>query len=432
MTRYRRVAGLILLLFLTSRAMAQGNGDGSIYSRFGLGELRTYASPQMQGMGSLGLALGSSQYANMANPASWSDQYFTRLAAGLLYEGLTATDANQNQTRLTAGSLNAIHASFPLKSGKMGVAFALTPYSRVNYQVEVEDQLIDPFLGDTTGYTIAFEGGGGLQQLTGGLGYRFNRYISAGAAFNFLFGIQEETQRTVFDGSDYQSSNLVTSTRMEGFGGTVGVRVQLPQIFRTSDALSLGVLLSLPVTLDGTRVRTLGENLATDTLAQAIEGTVELPLRAGLGLAYQPDTRLLVVADALYEPWSDFESSLSFPGYVAGSAATFQDRRRFSAGVEYFPAGRDPLAGYLRLIAWRLGVAYDATYASPNPDVPIRSLSLATGVSLPTRIATSRIDLNFEIGTRGTTDDGLIRDRFYRIGANLNFGERWFTKTRLR
>lgn len=425
-------AGAILLLTLTPGAMAQGNGDGSIYSRFGLGELRTYASPQMQGMGSLGLALGSSQYANMVNPASWSEQYFTRLSAGLLYEGLTATDARDNRTRLTSGSLNAIHASFPLKSGKMGVAFALTPYSRVNYQVEVEDQLLDPFLGDTTDYTIAFEGGGGLQQLTGGLGYRPNRHLSFGAAFNLLFGIQEETQRTVFAGSDYQRTNLITSTRMRGFGGTVGARVQLPKLFRQSDALSLGAMLSLPVTLDGTRVRTLGENLATDTLSQALEGTVELPLRAGFGLAYQPDTRLLVVADALYEPWSDFESSLSFPGYTPGTTSAFRDRRRFSAGVEFFPAGRDPLASYLRLIAWRVGVAYDASYASPNPAIPIRALSLATGLSLPTRIATSRIDLNFEIGTRGTTDDGLIRDRFYRIGANLNFGERWFTKTRLR
>jgi hypothetical protein len=58
--------------------------------------------------------------------------------------------------------------------------------------------------------------------------------------------------------------------------------------------------------------------------------------------------------------------------------------------------------------------------------------AVTAGFSLPTSLSGTRIDLNLEAGTRGTTDGTLVRDNFYRVALHVNFGERWFQERRLR
>ena len=52
------------------------------------------------------------------------------------------------------------------------------------------------------------------------------------------------------------------------------------------------------------------------------------------------------------------------------------------------------------------------------------------GVSVPNRLTGSRIDLGFEVGTRGSTEGVLVRDTFVKGTFTLNFGERWFVRRR--
>ena len=132
------------------------------------------------------------------------------------------------------------------------------------------------------------------------------------------------------------------------------------------------------------------------------------------------------MADALYEPWSGFSSSLSFPGFQPGGANLFQDRLRVSGGVELLPAGNDQLEPYLRRTAYRLGFYYDQAYVTPTAGTSITSMAATGGLSLPSVFPGTRLDLGIEVGTRGTTDQGLVRDMFYGVSATLNIGERWF------
>ena len=83
------LGALIVLSLLVPAAAAQSQTDGSIYSRFGLGQREFYNSPRAQAMGGGGLALRSVNFTNHANPASLSDQVFTRFAGGLTFEGIT-------------------------------------------------------------------------------------------------------------------------------------------------------------------------------------------------------------------------------------------------------------------------------------------------------------------------------------------------------
>ncbi len=428
--------GLLLLSLMIGSAMpaaAQGRDDGSLYSRFGLGELRTFASSQAQAMGGGGAALWSFNYTNFGNPASWSRQVLVRASAGLRFDGLQTTDANDNSKNLTAGSLNAVQFGVPLQINKVGIGIAFEPFSRVNYRVQTRNELVtDPTRQDSTLYQINYEGSGGLQQVSAGVGYRVTEGLSVGASANLIFGIIEEARRTAFAAAGFTETNLATSTRMFGVTGTLGAIFTKNNLLNEEDNLSLAASVMLPARLNADRALTLGESLNRDTLGTQIEGDIDIPLSVRFGAAYYLENRWTFIVDARYEPWSQFESQLSLPGYTPGDAARFRDRLRFSGGFEFLPAGTNLLDSYLKRVAYRLGFYYDQSYITPLAGSDINAIALTGGLSLPAVLAGTRLDVNFEVGTRGTTDQGLVRDRFYGVSATLNVGERWFVKRKLR
>lgn len=422
----------LLLLFGVSAAQAQEGTDGSIYSRYGLGQLRGFTSAQAHAMGGGGLAMLSYNYVNTTNPASLSDQMLVRAALGLTYQALEATDATNNTSRLASGTLQAVQFSFPILERRLGFGFAFKPYTRRNYRVAVHDELTDPSLGDPVPYTLSYQGSGGLQQVDVGLGYRFNSYLSVGATGSFLFGLLEDTRITEFESSAYDDATVTESTKLNGFTGTVGAMLTIPRLLSGNDVLAIGAAVMLPVGLDGDRVRTVGETLDRDTLGTPTPGTADLPLSARLGAAYSPNGRWTFIADGRYEPWSSFESTYTFAGYDPSGADLLNDRIRLSAGAEVVPAGDDLLAPFLQRVAYRVGFYYDQAYINPEPSTDLNTLAGTVGLGLPTLIPGTRIDLTFEVGTRGATDSALVRDFFYSLSANVNIGERWFSKRKLR
>ena len=425
-----------------SDAAAQDRGDGSIYSRYGVGELKHFSSSQIEAMGGGGTAMRTFNYLNLLNPASWSDQYLTRASAGVRYQHLVATDAADNTSRLTLGALDAVHFSFPILERELGIALSFIPYSRANYQVQIESPLetnVAAQAPDTA--LLNFEGRGGLQQFSAGLGYRFNNALSVGASADVIFGIIEDARRTSFPrAGGYTTTNVTTATRMAGVTGTLGGIYSGGSVLRDQDELSMGASFTLPAYLSGNQVQTLGESLNRDTLGTVEEGDVTLPLRMRLGTAYRPGQRWTLLLDGAYEPWSQFDSS--FPaGRRFGTAASqnYTDRLRLSAGVEVVPAGNDVLASYLSRVGYRLGGYYEQMYMQPlvqatagASPTEIQTFAVTGGFSLPTPVSGTRLDLNLEVGTRGTTSQQLVRDVFYKISAYVNVGERWFQERRLR
>lgn len=419
-------------------AQGQSTGDGTIYSRFGVGELYSFSSARAQALGGSGVADRSLNYTGFQNPALWSDQVLTRFAAGINYQEISASNASGATSRLSAGMLNAVQFSFPIYSEKLGVGIGFQPFSRTNYRVVQRSSSPLVFAGeDTTDYQINYEGRGGLQQIRGGLGYRINDAISLGAAIDVIFGVMEEGTRTSFGDGRFQQANFTDGTRLSGVTGTFGGLISLSDVLTADDVLSIGTAVTLPAVLKGERVRTLDESLDRDTLGAPVNGSVELPWEARLGLSYKPDDRWIVVLDGHYAPWSElessFESATSGPGrFPVGGTDLLTDRFRVSGGVEYLPAGTDQIASFLYRTGYRLGGYVERLYVAPVNGQNINVVAATAGLSLPTRLSGTRIDLNFELGSRGTTDQNLVRDIFYGVSVNVNIGERWFRERKLR
>ena len=57
-------------------------GGGSVYSRYGLGDVYLNTSARTLGMGELNIAQADNNYFNSLNPAGWHNVKFTRFETG--------------------------------------------------------------------------------------------------------------------------------------------------------------------------------------------------------------------------------------------------------------------------------------------------------------------------------------------------------------
>jgi len=417
---------LALLFIGVAPALGQGGDDGSLYSRYGLGELRSFASSRAQAMGGGGTALWSLNYANYANPASLSRQFLVRASGGVRFDNITTSNAASERKRLLAGSFSAIQFGLPLISNRLGLGFAFEPYSRVNYRVTNTGTLDADPTRDPTPFTVINRGDGGLQQIRVGVGVRPLSVMSVGLSLSYLFGIVEESRLTAFDSILLLPTKVSTSTRMRGLATTLGTIIEIP-VGENRDVSVAGVV-TFPANLNATRTQTLGESLDLDTLGTVATGDVNLPVSIRAGVALSSNSRWAGTIDLRYEPWTQFESGVALAGYTPDA---MRDRMRVSAGVEFLPAGGSPLESYLARTAYRIGFYQDNAYISPQKGEHITTRAMTAGVSLPTLFGGTRLDVNVHVGLRGSASGILVQDRFVLVSATLNIGERWFLKRRL-
>ena len=430
----------VILLAAPSPAQAQSNGEGTIYSRFGMGSLLEFSSSQSDAMGGGGYALRSLNYNPDANPALWSDQVFTRLSGSAAYRSTSVEDGQGNSGRLSSGNVQALQFNFPLYERSLGVGISFQPYSRSNYSRTESDSEDVSVSGERSEvpFETEFSGSGGLHRLRGGLGYRVNDMLSVGATADLLFGTLERRRRTTWAAPQLRNTIVSDGVQLSGLTSTLGGHLALADVFAEDDAFSIGASVTLPANLSGEQYRTLDEDLARDTLSTE-RGDVTLPWKGRLGLSYQPNARWTVVLDGAFEPWSTFSSDFSTGAseavpsrFPAGGPGTLADRWRLSTGAEVVPAGDDQLAGYFAQAAYRFGGYAERMYVRPDQETTLYEFALTAGISLPTSLSGTRIDLNTTAGTRGTTTNSLVRDRFFGVSLHVNFGERWFQRRKLR
>jgi len=56
---------------------------------------------------------------------------------------------------------------------------------------------------------------------------------------------------------------------------------------------------------------------------------------------------------------------------------------------------------------------------------------MSFGISLPMGLRISNINLGFELGQRGTTENNLIKENFYTFRLSLSLNDKWFKKQKI-
>lgn len=428
---------LVLLLSIAAiprQAAAQAENYGSPYSRFALGDQQPLSLAHHRGMGGVTTAVYDSVALNLANPAALSDLKLTNIEFGAIgnISALATNTAKQYRSNFNFGYLML---GFPVTK-RWGTAIGFQPYAFTNYNIRSQ---VDSSFNT---WEEAYNGRGGINQLSWSNGVKVAKGLHLGATASFLFGTINQERLFFFPHPDslflfnVRNSDLLKVNDVQlSFGMQYRVDFKYRRGERKGQlkgrSMVFGLTADLPTLLNGTssfvseRFTTVGSAIrVVDTVSNrpGVQGTVQLPMSLSAGLSYNIDNKLLVATEMRYTEWSQFN--------IFGRPDSLQNSLQLAAGVQYIPKydaiGKE---NYWQTIRYRAGLKYNSG-SLVLKEQSINEVGMTFGVGLPMKRALARpyLNLSAEIGSRGTLTNGLVRERYTRLTLGLTLNDRWFIK----
>lgn len=210
-------------------------------------------------------------------------------------------------------------------------------------------------------------------------------------------------------------------------GHKFGVQWSRPDTFGKDNRFMAGATFQPPVTMNADRKKSGYKNVGG--VAQLIDfepeasyktGELTIPSEWNIGLTYAVKEHFFVSSELLVQNWSKARYSFD----VAQEKA-FTDRMKWGAGIQYLPFRKVAKSGFFHNLKYSAGVSYDEGSFTLNNN-RIRTTMLHAGVGILNRRSTSSIDLSFRVGSRGLTDNALVRETIWGVGVSLNLAELMF------
>jgi hypothetical protein len=422
------------ILFITAltgsfTAYAQTTTN-SPYSRYGLGNLKWPLLPQNRAMG--GIAAGLHNFGsvfnniNLANPASYSEIRLTTFDVGAatgLYE--------QRKSDISNRSFNATlsHLLFAIPvNKKSAISFGLVPYSDLGYNFKSSTKV------DTIDVDHIYSGEGGLSKAYLGYGVLIGKHLSFGLNAGYLFGKLNNNLSTEFPKDKFSALNSRTQNSNSIGGLNFDYGVQYFTNVSSKIILTLGysaaggkkVNSSTNITTTHYQKDNLGNELsAEDTLFNS-EGTkvrIKIPMTHTIGFSLQDSKKWLFGADFSMADWSGYREGNTNPG--------LKNSYSVAAGGQITPNINSTT--YLKIVDYRLGFRYDKTYININ-NTDINQTAVTLGFGFPLRANRNtfyKINFATELGTRGTLNNNLIRERFMTFYIGFMLNDKWFQKYKI-
>jgi len=420
-----------LAVVISAQAFSQ-RSTSSPYSYFGVGEEFGTRTVEQISMGSIGAAYSSNRYLNFANPASLSELRFATYVFGVLNNELTIKDADIKQST-NSTNLSYFSFAFPV-SKKMAVIFGMQPTSSVGYS------LINT-LSDLDGDPIEitqFSGTGDVNRIYGGFGLKLFKGFSVGLEADFLFGNIQNNVLNAREEVTLATKNIEDSNIR---GGSVKLGAQYKTTITKDLNLHVGASFKLGNSLNSTGTENLyslsigasGFEQPRDTIFSGpLSATLERPLETVLGIGLGKTNKWY--AGVNYKT----QDALVATGYFDNSAQSFQygESNRISAGGFFIPK-INSITSYWQRVTYRgglkfekLGLLVNGTSES-NTFTSIDDFGISFGLGLPLGNRLSNLNLGFEYGKKGTTDNGLLEEKYVNFRLSLSLNDIWFKKRKI-
>lgn len=406
---------LIAFLSLSLPALSQ-HSTSSPYSRYGIGERIQGGFGMNQALGGTGIgmrALGITDLNPAANSALRAHSFIFDIGMSYKY---SISESNAFSEENIDSNIDYLALGFPVTDWWFASA-GLSPYSTVGYEVSNEYAF-----ENGTGIS-KYDGAGGINRFYIGNSFLFFKHLSVGFNLSYMFGSMEQNSLSyVNETAGSATIEETNQTTVNDFYLDYGV--QYTQVFNKKYALTLGMVFSNRTELKAQHTDfvvkrfSYNQNLFVDTLVN-VEGEekyVEIPTNWGIGASFRIGSKLLFAADYYQQDWS--EAVL-----MGETAPELTQSSGMSFGVQYMPeAGSHRLVDNMR---FRLGMHYDKTYLKLNEE-QITDYGLSFGIGVPLRTSQSLINVLFEVGQRGTKDNNLVRDTYFKAGLSLTLHDLWF------
>lgn len=403
---------IALMLLTSGLAMAQ-QGTTSPYSFFGIGELKFRGTVENRMMGGMSV-YSDSIHLNLQNPAGIANLRLVNytIAGSHRFDQFETSAESQKATTTTLDYL-----AIGLPMGKFGASFGMIPFTATGYKVQ----------SSTETTLTQYEGTGGLNKAFIQIGYQITPQLSIGVDANYDFGDIENVATTTID--DVQLGTRETnSSDLLGFSFNFGAQ------YKAMVSEQLEFMSSVTYT---------PETSFTAENERVLETILELPS----GNVTPVDSRNIAVADTDFT----FPSQLTLGAgigkpkkwFMGGeytsqktsnftnrtfdlSNVIFEDASKFRIGGFYIP-NYNALGSYWKRVVYRGGFRFAETGINVNGE-SISEFGISFGVGLPVGRVFSNINLGFELGTRGTTNVGLVKETFFNTFISLSLNDRWFEK----
>ncbi len=399
----------------------------SPYSSQGLGNLVTPGFTHNMGMGGVGIATGNGLRINNLNPALLYRNTLTNFDVAFSVEvnDLKSSDATIRQTN---GGLAYAAFVFPAIINRLSISVGLNPYSKVGYA----GQDTTTIAGSDKIASVALQGDGGLSQVFVAGGARVYKNLSVGLKLSYIFGAIDRTMSIAPLVANSFATSYKESVYHAGIVPEAGVYYAI-NIGKNS-LISVGAIYQPQTQLKSSQNVTLASlvQLAQDTVASSVGSTV-LPQKFGLGIGIEKPLAYMVGLDVSVQNWANFatsyENDLQLP---ANKSNMLQNSMSISLGGELIPDASS-VNSYLKRVAYRLGLKYQRTPylamidPSQTSNTQIKDIGVSVGFSLPLNNLSS-LNLALEAGKRGNTDNGMIRQNYYKLTLGVSFSDRWFVR----
>lgn len=424
MGRYYKAVFLVALVMFPALLFAQfNNNTSSPYSRYGLGELRPYSFGRSTAMGGASIASRNNQQINIANPASFD----AIDSLGFMFE--FGVDSKVSNFKNDVGSATYSDINFQYFamnfqiSNRVGTSLGLVPFTDVGYNVVVDQEIENTGSVRTTYY-----GAGTISNAYFGVAIVPFKNFSIGANLNYYFGMLNRNAEVVFlSAAGFYNFQQYKSLRVNDFSVDFGLQKTLQ--LANSEKVILGIVFENNPKYNAKYSDITQKNLGAgsvvdqDTLfyAKEAKGIVEFPVTYGFGISYVKENKLEINADYYHQSWSDAK--------FLGSKSNFlTDLNKFAVGAEWIP-DRFSIRSFTSRIAYRAGVKYEQTYLTFNGQ-EINDFGITFGVGLPVYRSRSTINVAAEFGKKGTTNDNLVLENYFRLNLMVNLYDMWFVKRR--
>ncbi len=413
----------MLLASIASGAVAQNQLRGlSTYSYLGVGIPNDYRSSFGASMGVTGVALSNRVGTSFANPALYSNAYFTTAGGGVSYRNLDAKDRYGRSNNSQADAL-ALQLVFPIVREKIGFSFGMLPVTENSYSFSNPLQSVNGT--DTIRYISTLSGSGGLNRLEAGIGVQVTSWLSVGYSPSLVLGTIRNSQSVFFQSIGYQSFDKEAVLSNIGFGNRFGVFALRKSLFGTRDYLALGAVASLPVDLNSDLLEKesqLINGVAQQSRNKVGRGQNQLPGEYTVGLTYSPASSWLVTAEVLKQDWA------SYKDFNGATPEYLKNRTRVGGGVQFVPDGRGE--SIFNRFLYRAGMSYDSGHLELS-NTGISTVLFSAGLGIPSRAPGSSLDLSLDYGFRGTTSHDLVREQIFTFRVSFNLSELMFLQRKI-
>tara|TARA_R110000850_G_scaffold254614_1_gene380160 strand:- start:46948 stop:48192 length:1245 start_codon:yes stop_codon:yes gene_type:complete len=405
---------VIILVFITTATSAQ-EATSSPYSFFGVGSLNFRGTVENRSMGGISM-YSDSIHLNLQNPSGYAHLNLVNFSIGATHKYVTQETENESG-QASSTSINYLALGIPL-GPKFGAGFGVLPLTAVGYDLE-------SISGNST---VQNSGSGGMNKVFLSLAYKVTENLSIGVDGNYNFGNIENQTLLVNDEVQF-------ATRETNRSNLSGLSVNFGATYKAMLNEKLEMFSSVTYTpetdLNSENFRNFasvlipasGFQIDVDSRDVDIADTdLTLPSQISLGFGVGQARKWFVGAEYTNQKSSNFRNRTFTVDNVS-----FSDASRYKLGGFYTPR-HNAISGYFNKVTYRAGMRYEDTGLVVNGE-NINEFGISFGVGLPVGRLFSNINVGFEVGSRGTTNAGLVKENFFNTFISLSLNDRWFVKT---